>query len=91
MRQRKKKSVKKLNSFLTGKVGLKAHKIGIKVLRQWTKEHPPWHSIVLKCESALPQKQFDVWSKWFKRREDSHWEFIEKDKSFFFFQSPTIE
>ena len=41
----------------------------------------------MRCESALPDKQFRVWKKWFEKHEDINWEISEEHKSFFFYRS----
>jgi len=76
---------------LTGKLGPKTQAIAIRQVRKWMKEIPEGDSICMRCESALPEKQFRVWSKWFKKHEDLTWEISREHKSFFFYRSPSIE
>lgn len=78
--------VRRLASSLTGKIGNRVQGIAIRQVRQWVSELPKGHSIALRCESALPEKQFRVWKKWFERREDIRWEINEEHKSFFFYK-----
>ena len=76
---------------MTGKFGPKTQAIAIRQLRKWIQEIPAGDMISLRCESALPNKQFKVWSKWFEKHEDSSWEIREEYKSFWFYKSPSIE
>ena len=41
----------------------------------------------LRCESALSEKQFQVWKKWFLKNESTEWEINDKYKSFFFYRN----
>jgi hypothetical protein len=91
MNQRKKRTVRRLSSNLTGKLGPKTQALAIRQVRQWIIELPPGDSICLKCESARPDKQFHVWKKWFMRHEDSKWEASDEHKSFFFYKSMLVE
>lgn len=50
-------------------------------------ELPEGDSICMRCESAVPDKQFRVWKKWFTKHEDVRWEISEEHKSFFFYKS----
>jgi len=45
----------------------------------------------MRCESALPDKQFRAWKKWFAKHEDVKWEISEEHKSFFFYKSSFVE
>jgi len=91
MNQRKKRSVSRLNSNLTGRFGPKTQAIAIRQVRQWVKDLPPGDSICMRCESALPDKQFRVWKKWFTKHEDVKWEISEEHKSFFFYKPSFVE
>lgn len=71
---------------LTGKFGIQLQIIAMRQVRQWVKELPVGHSITMRCESALPEKQFCAWKKWFKKREDKNWEINNEYKSFFFYK-----
>lgn len=86
MNQRKNKSVAKLNANLTGRLGFKTQAIAIRQVRQWIEELPKGESISMRCESAVPEKQFRIWSKWFKKHESSTWEISTQHKSFFFYK-----
>ena len=87
MEQRKKKSVSRLSSNLTGKFGPRTQAIAIRQVRKWVDELPVHDMIALRCESALPEKQFRVWKKWFEKHEDLRWEIKEEFKSFWFYKS----
>jgi hypothetical protein len=91
MNQRKKKSVSRLSSNLTGKFGPRTQAIAIRQVRQWVEELPAGDMIALRCESALPDKQFRVWKKWFTKHEDIRWEVKEEFKAFWFYKSSPIE
>jgi hypothetical protein len=91
MNRRKNKRVRQMDSSLTGKFGPRTQALAIRQVRQWIIELPPGDSICLKCECALPDKQFQVWKKWFMRHEDSKWEISDEHKSFFFYKSSLVE
>lgn len=80
-----------MNSSLTGRFGPKTQAIAIRQVRQWMKELPEGDSMCLRCESALPDKQFEVWKKWFLKHEDNRWEISDEYKSFFFYKSRFVE
>jgi hypothetical protein len=87
MQQRKKRSVRRLNSSLTGKFGPKVQALAIRQVREWMQSIPKGDSICMRCESAVPDKQFQVWQKWFQRHEDQRWNINEENRSFFFYNS----
>ena len=72
---------------MTGKFGPKVQALAIRQVREWMQEIPQGDSICMRCESALPDKQFQVWKKWFKRHENVRWEISDENKSFFFYRS----
>jgi len=76
---------------LTGRVGPKTQAVAIRQVRQWMKELPEGDSMCLRCESALPDKQFEVWKKWFLKHEDNRWEISDEYKSFFFYKPRFVE
>ena len=88
--KRKNARCRRLDSFLTGKIGILSHGIAIKQLRQWMDELPEGHSISFRCESANPDKQFRIWKKWFERRENKGWEIEEDLKSFFYYKKRPV-
>ena len=91
LNQRKNGRVRRLASSLTGKCANKAHAVGIYKLREWIEELPPGHSISFRCESANPEKQYRVWTKWFAKNETVNWEFSEEHRSFFYYKPKRIE
>jgi hypothetical protein len=84
--RRRNTRARRLDMSLTGKMGIRLQIIAMRQVRQWIKELPVGHSITMRCESALPDKQFRAWKKWFERREDPNWEISEEHKSFFFYK-----
>jgi hypothetical protein len=84
--RRKNSRVRLLDMSLTGKIGIRLQMMAMRQVRQWVKELPVGHSIAMCCESALPDKQFRAWKKWFERREDKGWEINSEYKSFFFYK-----
>ncbi len=86
MNRRLTSRVRRLDLSLTGKFGPRTQAIAIRQVRKWLDEIPIGDSICLRCESALPEKQFQVWKKWFKTHEDIHWEIFEEHKAFFFYK-----
>lgn len=90
-RKTKRKNVRRLDSCLTGKHSNLSQAIGIQQVRRWVCELPPGDSIVLRCESAKPDKQFRVWKKWFQRWEDVRWEPSEEFRSFFYYKPKGVK
>ena len=84
LQQRKKRSVNRLSSKLTGKLGPRTQALAIRQVRQWIGELPPGDSLCLRCESALPEKQFQVWKKWFTKHEDKDWVINDEFKYFLY-------
>ena len=71
---------------LTGKEANKTQAISIRQVRKWTKEIPIGDSFTLRCESAVPKKQFRVWKKWFVKHEKDNWDISETHQAFFFYR-----
>ena len=90
LNRRKNTRVRRLNSFLTGKIGIRSHAIGIYQLRKWMEELPEGHSISFRCESSEPDKQFKVWKKWFEKKENKGWDIHEELKSFFYYKKRSV-
>jgi hypothetical protein len=86
MDERKNARVRQMDTSLTGKIGNGVQAIAIRQVRKWVDELPLGHSFTLRCESALPDKQFRVWKRWFEMHEDSNWEISEEHKSFFIYK-----
>ena len=91
MKRRSNTRVRRLDTSLTGKIGNGVQAIAIRQVRQWMLEIPDGDSICMRCESALPEKQFRVWKKWFAKHEDIRWEASDEHKSFFFYKPRNIE
>jgi hypothetical protein len=85
-RKTKKKRVRRLDSYLTGRHANLVQGLGVYKLRDWVQELMPGDSITLRCESANPDKQFRVWKKWFQRKEAIGWDINEEFKSFFYYK-----
>jgi hypothetical protein len=86
MNRRKNARVRRLDMSLTGKIGNGVQAVAIRQVRSWVSDLPKGDSITMRCESALPEKQFRVWKKWFERHEDMCWEINIDYKSFFFYK-----
>ena len=91
MKRRSNTRVRRLDTSLTGNIGNGVQAIAIRQVRQWMTEIPEGDSICMRCESALPDKQFRVWKKWFSKHEDVRWEVCDEYKSFFFYRPRNIE
>jgi hypothetical protein len=91
LNRRKKSSTCQLDSRLTGKSGNQIQAFAIRQLRQWYFELAPGDSLALRCESALPDKQFQVWKKWFERNEDPGWVINSYFKSFYIYKPYLLE
>ena len=81
----------RLNMNLTGKDCNRTQAIAIRLVRSWMQEIPYGDSIVIKCESAEADKQFRIWSKWFKKHEDLNWGILKDEKAFIFYRSRFVE
>lgn len=90
-RKTKKRRVRRLNSYLTGRHANLVQGIGIYKLRNWVQELMPGDSITLRCESAKADKQFRVWKKWFQRKEIVGWNINEEFKSFFYYKPRLVK
>jgi hypothetical protein len=90
-RKTKRKNVCRLDSSLTGRHSNLVQSIGVRKLRNWMQELPPGDSLVLRCESAKPDKQFQVWKKWFQRKESVTWKAHEEFKSFFYYKPRLVK
>jgi hypothetical protein len=90
-RKTKKRRVRRLDSYLTGRHANLVQGIGVYKLRDWVRELSPGDSIALRCESAKPDKQFQVWKKWFQRKESVTWEANEEFKSFFYYKPKLVK
>lgn len=90
-RKTKKRRVRRLDSYLTGRHANLVQGLGVYKLRDWVQELMPGDSITLRCESANPDKQFRVWKKWFERKESAEWDINEEFKSFFYYKPRLVK
>lgn len=91
LNRRKNRRVRRLDANLTGKVGNQTQALAVRFLR-WCQAFIPYgDSLSLRCECALPDKQFAVWKKWFAKHEDSSWQVIEEHKAFFYYKSKELK
>jgi hypothetical protein len=90
-RKTKRKNVRRLDSCLTGRHANLVQGIGVYKLRDWVRELPPGDSIAMRCESAKPDKQFQIWKKWLQRKESVTWEANEEFKSFFYYKPKLVK
>jgi hypothetical protein len=72
---------------LTGKSGNLPQALAVRFMRECLTYIPVGDSLAMRCESAVPDRQFRVWSRWFQRHEDRRWQIIEDQKAFFFYKS----
>jgi hypothetical protein len=88
----KTKRVQKLDSNLTGKLTVKLMSRVMAQVRKWCDELPVGDMFVFNCESAEPQKQFQVWGKWLSRKEKGYtWVSNEELLSFYFYKHRDLE
>ena len=73
LNQRKNKRATKLTIALTGKSSIAPQIFALRQLRQYINELKQGDIIFFRCESKENIKQFNVWKKWFTRRECKHW------------------
>ena len=69
---------------LTGKLGPKAQIAAFNQLHEWLDDIPYGDSVALRCDSANPEKQFQIWKKWFLKKSSKKWKINEEHKSFFY-------
>ncbi len=91
MNKRKNKRSYRLGTQLNGKEAMRFQLFAVSELRKWIYALPIGDSIVFKCESVQPSKQFRIWKKWFERKEDSGWAVLENKKGFVYYKSATLE
>lgn len=84
LNKRKNKRAKKLSAQLIGNSGLLPQLIAVRHLRVWTEKLPPGDCIFFLCESKEKLKQFKVYSRWFKQRENNGW-YTDPDKLLFYY------
>lgn len=89
--KRKKQSTTKLSQQLTGQFGPRIQALAIRQVRQWVIDLPSGDSIALRCESALPDKQYQVWKKWFANHESNQWKAQDNYRSFWYYKPMYVE
>ena len=87
MNRKENKRRRLMDSSLIGKSAMKPQLKAMYQIRKWMKEIPVGDSINLRCESALSDKQFRVWKKWFEKHEDPNWIANPKWKTLFFYRA----
>jgi hypothetical protein len=91
-RRTKTKRVKKMNSALTNKLHISLSIRALDQVYKWCDELRPGDMIVLNCESVASHRQFKVWGKWFKRKEQQYrWVPNEEFLSFYFYKHVNLE
>jgi hypothetical protein len=61
-------------------------------VHKWCDELPVGDMFVFNCESAEPQKQFQVWDKWLSRKEKGYtWISNPELLSFYFYKHGDLE
>lgn len=91
LERRKNQRVRRLDTSLTGKSGNRPQALAIRFLRDCMSYIPFGDSIVFRCESVVPNKQFQAWKRWFAAHEDPRWEISEEHKSFFYYKQRSVE
>jgi hypothetical protein len=91
--RKRKKYVQTLTNSLTGDLSQKNYLFSVMpFVRQWCDELAPGDMIAVRCESALPDKQYAVWGKWFSRKETKHgWKANPELKCFTFYKQRNVE
>ena len=87
LNKRKNKRAKKLSAQLIGNSGLLPQLMAVRHLRVWTEELHPGECIFFLCESKEKFKQFKVYSRWFKQRENNGWH-TDPAKLLFYYVKP---
>ena len=87
MNRKENKRRRLMDTSLIGKSAMKPQLMVMYQIRKWMKEIPVGDSINLRCESALSDKQFRVWKKWFEKHEDPNWIANPKWKTLFFYRA----
>lgn len=88
MWRKKNSRTRRLDGNLTGRAGNKVQAIAIRALHEWFAFIPPGDSIVFRCESADPEKQFRVWKKWILRHDYVLQPEIDEELKSFYFYKP---
>ena len=81
LKRRKNQRARRLDINLTGRSGNLPQALAIRFLRDSISHIPCGDSVVLRCESVVPDKQFRIWKRWFTTHEDLAWEINEEVRS----------
>jgi hypothetical protein len=84
MNQRQNLKAHQMATSLTGNLGPKAQIAAFNQLHEWLDDMPYGDSVALRCDSANPEKQFQIWKKWFLKKSSKKWKINEEHKSFFY-------
>ena len=84
--------MQKLTTSLTGDLDYKNYFFVMHGVRQWCDELDPGDMIAVRCESAMPDKQYAAWKKWFDKKESKYgWIANPELKCFTFYKQRTVE
>jgi len=90
--RKRKKSVQILTTYLTGNLNYKAYFFVLRTLRQWCDALVPGDMVAVRCESAMPDKQYQAWNKWFNKKESTYaWRGNPELKCFTFYKQRNVE
>ena len=90
--RKRKKYVQTLTNSLTGDLDYKAYFFVMRTVRKWCDELVPGDMFAVRCESALPGKQYQAWDKWFRKKETKYaWVGNPELKCFTFYKQRNVE
>jgi hypothetical protein len=88
----KTKRVQKMNAALVNKLHISLSIRALDQVYRWCDALVPGDMIVFNCESAAPHRQFKVWGKWLKRKEQQYyWVSNPELLSFYFYRHVDLE
>lgn len=86
------KRVRKMHSVLTNKLHISLSIRALDQVYRWCDELIPGDMIVFNCESAAPCRQFKIWGKWLKRKEQQYpWVSNPELLCFYFYKHVNLE
>jgi len=81
-----------MSSNLTDRLHISLSIRALAQVYSWCDELNTGDMIVFNCESAEPQKQFQVWGKWLSRKEKGYtWVSNKELLSFYFYKHRDLE
>lgn len=84
--------MKILDTYLTGSISCKEYSFVMKHIRRWCDELAPGDMIAIRCEGAMADKKYEVWGKWFLKREQQHaWKQNPQFNCFTFYKQRYVE